>query len=138
MKSWGIKNRILLVAFLPAISISVSAGYLFTLRSAQESHRLLEAEKPADQYSGKTPCGELRFGQNSQILVKSLLRSALQDQDIRSISILSDKGDIMLHAGPQSYTTFPIEQLADDAELEIPGSKNHCLSRPCPLPQQKQ
>ncbi len=124
MKNWGIKNRIMLVAFLPAISISLLLGVLYTLNSAHEGHRLLKQKSLTITNQAKQLATSASSSKHTQILLKSLLRSALQDQDVRSISILSDKGDIMLHAGPQSYTAYQVNQFADGAEVPVEGSQN--------------
>ncbi|PID41893.1 MAG: hybrid sensor histidine kinase/response regulator [Proteobacteria bacterium] len=125
MKSWGIKNRILLLAFLPAILISLLPAVYFTYSTVTDSRHLFQqkgmvlADVAAELI--KTASSE----KNEKQRLYALLNAWLRDPDIRSLSILSGDGSIMLHAGPRSYSTFSKKNLYHGAIFH----SNHSHSR---------
>lgn len=106
MKNWGIKQRVLFVALMPAVVIAlVLAGYFLVLRYADTEESLIGQGRslarqlaPAAQYAV--------FAGNRQELGR-LVDTLLQEADVASITLYDRSGAVLARAGSARFSGDP-------------------------------
>ncbi|WP_145912614.1 ATP-binding protein [Endozoicomonas montiporae] len=120
----AVKQRILLMALLPGILISLIMGslYLWT-RFSELEHQLLEKAQSNSARLSTFIDFALTDGDLQQ--VQELSSLALEDGDVRAISLLDEHGREIIHAGPklgvaenlQKFPTIPTLVSGDESLL---------------------
>lgn len=98
MKNWGIKRRVLFLALLPALLVStLLAGYLIFKQSVDLEDTLKERGFALVRHLG--PASEYGVFSASSDILQPLISSALNEPDVRSITITDEQGETILTAG---------------------------------------
>ena len=105
----AVKQRILLMALLPGIIISLVMGslYLWT-RFSELEHLLLEKAQSNSARLATSIDFALTDGDMDQVQELSLL--ALEDRDVRAISLQDKHGNKIIHAGPRLSTNEDLKK----------------------------
>ena len=125
----AVKQRILLMALLPGIIISLVMGslYLWT-RFSELEHQLLEKAQSNSARLATFIDFALTDGDMGQVQELSTL--ALEDRDVRAISLQDEHGNKMVHAGPRLSA---IEDLKKFPTLQTLASGDESLLVTSPL-----
>ncbi|PIE43249.1 MAG: hybrid sensor histidine kinase/response regulator [Gammaproteobacteria bacterium] len=118
MKSWRVKNRIILLAFFPAIGISLLLGAYFTYITITDLRHHVKQKALALAGITAELLETTQSEKSDKTRLEPVLHAWLQDPDVRSVSILSENGSIMLHAGPQSHFKFSERYLRHSARYD--------------------
>ncbi len=96
---WSIKNRLLLLTILPALVIAIilsvilSANYVNDLDHLAKEQGMFTTRHIANMSSFALSMGDEKLQQ-------TLLNSALEDSQVRSVTLFDQKGQVLAHAGP--------------------------------------
>ncbi len=98
MKSWGIQSRVILMSLLPASLIAVMLGFYLMNVQLRELDDSLEERGRAIARQLAPACEYGVFSGNRTIL-EALARAALNETDVRSVSIADEAGRLLASAG---------------------------------------
>ncbi|MDE1460434.1 response regulator [Spartinivicinus poritis] len=100
LKQQGIKSRVLALALIPTISISLILGTFFTLARINDLDALL-LERSQTTIQQLIPITEHTLSLDNLSLIQEIASSALEKNDVRSVSLFSHTKVALAHAGPK-------------------------------------
>ncbi|WP_430459603.1 response regulator [Thalassolituus sp. LLYu03] len=103
MKNWTIQSRILLLALLPGIIISLILGSFFMTQHSRNLDDLLDQRALAMAKQLAPTCEYGVMTGNSGIL-QNIANGMLEERDVRAVSIYNQDVEILAHAGPKMLT----------------------------------
>lgn len=103
MKNWTIQNRILFLALLPGVVISLILGSFFMTQHSRNLDDLLEQRALAMAKQLAPTCEYGVMTGNTGIL-QNIANNMLEERDVRSVSIYNQDVEILAHAGPKMLT----------------------------------
>lgn len=103
MKSWTIQSRILFLALLPGIIISLILGSFFMTQHSGNLDDLLDQRALAMAKQLAPTCEYGIMTGNSGIL-QNIANNMLEERDVRSVSIYNQDVEILAHSGPKMLT----------------------------------
>ncbi|MCK5880868.1 MAG: hypothetical protein KAG18_03270, partial [Sinobacterium sp.] len=102
----GLRSNILLITLLPSCLISLALGlYLNHARNADLSEFISERGQTTTQQFTYT--ARLAFQQDQTDILQLWANSALEEKGLRSVSIVNESGQSLIHAGPQTLLQPP-------------------------------
>ena len=124
----AVKQRILLMALLPGIVISLIMGslYLWT-RFSELEHQLLEKAQSNSARLSTFIDFALTDGDLQQ--VQELSSLALEDRDVRAISLLDEHGRKIIHAGPRLSVAEELQKFPTVQTL-VSGDESLLITSP--------
>ncbi len=103
MKSWGIKSRVILMSLLPASLIAVLLGlYLMNVQIREIDESMHERGRAIARQLA--PACEYGVFSGNRAILESLARAALNETDVRSVTIADEAGKILASAGKQALS----------------------------------
>ncbi|MGI0115929.1 two-component sensor histidine kinase BarA [Zooshikella sp. RANM57] len=99
----GLKNRVFALALLPTITISLVLGVFFTIARLNDLDTLL-LERSQATVEQLVPMSEYGLQLENNKLLQRLASSALEKNDVRSITLYSHEKQPVIHAGPRMLT----------------------------------
>ncbi|RRJ85147.1 ATP-binding protein [Aestuariirhabdus litorea] len=139
-KNSGIKQRVLAMALLPTLSITLMLGVFFTLTRLKDLDNLLfeRSLTIAEQFTATASFG---YPADDSPLLQEVANAALEKSDVRAISLYNAAGTRIIHSGPgmlpvhHPASPFGSQQqiLQGDRSLRIitpiyPPAENHLHS----------
>lgn len=118
-----VRQRILVMALLPGIFISaVMAGLYLWTRFSELDHQLLE--KAQSNTAQLTTFINVALSDNDLNQAQELVALALEDPDVRAISLLNAYGSELMHGGPtlhpvDDHQRFPATQMIVSGEKSL-------------------
>lgn len=103
MKNWTIQSRILLLALLPGIIISLILGSFFMSQHSRNLDDLLDQRALAMAKQLAPTCEYGVMTGNTGIL-QNIANNMLEERDVRAVSIYNQDVEILAHAGPKMMT----------------------------------
>lgn len=100
MKHWSIKNRILFLAVVPGLLISLVLSAFFVIDRNRDLNDLLEQRTMAMAKQLAPTCEYGIMVGNTGIL-QNIASSMLEERDVRSVSIFDKDINLLAHAGPR-------------------------------------
>ncbi len=103
MNNWSIRNRILLMALLPGVMVSLVLGMFFIAGRASDLSDLLEARALA---MGKQLAPTCEYGVmtgNTGIL-QNIANNMLEERDVRAVNLFDQEMNLLAHSGPRMIT----------------------------------
>ncbi|KEI71600.1 response regulator [Endozoicomonas elysicola] len=104
------RQRILLLAFLPGIIVSLLMGGVYLSKRYSELDNQLMS-KALTQSEQKAAIAALLLHKTQREELQTLISMLLDDMDIRAVSLVNEKGKEVLHAGPTLTATGKISSL---------------------------
>ncbi len=98
-KNSGIKQRVMAMALLPTLSITLLLGVFFTLTRLNDLDSVLFERSLATAEQFTAIAGYQVKNQDKQLL-QDIANSALEKADVRSITIYDSNADQRVHSGP--------------------------------------
>ncbi|MCG8609540.1 MAG: two-component sensor histidine kinase BarA [Pseudomonadales bacterium] len=117
MKRWGIKNRVLILAIFPTVAIALVLGIVFTQTRLNNIDQLLIDRGQSISRQLATACEYGIFTRNITLL-KSLSNSTLEERDVRTITVLDSKHNVILHTGPRNHLNIDRNNLPNRTILQ--------------------
>lgn len=110
------RQRILLLAFLPGIIVSILMGSVYLSKRYNELDNQLMTKALTQSEQKAAIAAFLLHDKNvlhntQRVELQSLISMLLDDMDIRAISLVDEKGEEILHAGPTLTVTGKIPSL---------------------------
>ncbi|WP_426417301.1 ATP-binding protein [Aestuariirhabdus sp. LZHN29] len=98
-KNSGIKQRVLAMALLPTLSITLMLGVFFTLTRLKDLDNLLfeRSQTISEQFTATVGFG-YRDDETTQL--QEIANSALEKSDVRAVSLYDAAGNRIIHSGP--------------------------------------
>lgn len=112
LKSWGIRERIVFVAIMPATLIAIVLATYFLLSRYADAERGL-TERSHALIKLLTPAVEYGVFSGNRDELNQLISGLAQAPDIKSVAIYDNRGAVLAQAGTQGLALDP-QQLADD------------------------
>ncbi|MDK2777651.1 MAG: response regulator [Pseudomonadota bacterium] len=103
MKNWTIQSRILFLALLPGVIISLILGGFFMSQHSRNLDDLLEQRALAMAKQLAPTCEYGVMTGNTGIL-QNIANNMLEERDVRSVSIYNQDVQPLAHAGPKMLT----------------------------------
>ncbi|WP_419811244.1 ATP-binding protein [Bacterioplanoides sp.] len=103
MKHWKIQSRIMLMALLPGIIVSLTLGLFFIYDRNQDLNDLLDRRAMAMAKQLAPTCEYGVMSGNLGIL-QNIANNMLEERDVRSVSIYNQDVEILAHSGPKMMT----------------------------------
>lgn len=103
MKHWKIQSRIMYMALVPGIIVSLTLGLFFIVDRKRDLDDLLNQRALAMAKQLAPTCEYGVMTGNSGIL-QNIANNMLEERDVRSVSIYNQDVDILAHAGPKMMT----------------------------------
>jgi len=103
MNNWSIRNRILLMALLPGVMVSLVLGMFFIVGRTTDLSDLLEARALA---MGKQLAPTCEYGVmtgNTGIL-QNIANNMLEERDVRAVNLFDQDMNLLAHSGPRMIT----------------------------------
>lgn len=100
MNHWSIQNRILFLAIVPGLLISLVLGAFFILDRNRDLDDLLEQRTMA-MAKQLAPTCEYGIMVGNVGILQNIASSMLEERDVRSVSIYDKDVNILAHAGPR-------------------------------------
>ncbi|MET4758904.1 response regulator [Endozoicomonas sp. NE40] len=124
----AVKQRILLMALLPGIIISLIMGslYLWT-RFSELEHQLLE--KAQSNSARLSTFIDFALTESDLQQVQELSSLALEDRDVRAISLLDEHGREIIHAGPKLSVAEDLQKFPTVQTL-VSGDESLLITSP--------
>lgn len=117
MKRWGIKNRVLILAIFPTITIALILGLVFTQTRLKNIDDLL-VDKGLSISRQLAIASEYGVVTNNLQLLHALANGVLEERDVRSVIILgtgsSDNNNALAHVGPKIEDDIDYDKLPQD------------------------
>lgn len=106
MYQWGIKQRVLLLALVPTITISLLLGVYFTSIRLQDLNQALQDRGDAIA-SRLAPAAEYGVLIGSANILSNLARNALEEDEVSSVGFYTRNGDEIVALGKRITTFTP-------------------------------
>lgn len=103
MNHWTIQNRILFLALLPGVLVTLVLGIFFMSERAQDLNSLLE-ERALAMAKQLAPTSEYGVMTGSTGILQNIANHMLDEKDVRAVSIYNPDMQTMAHAGPKMQT----------------------------------
>ena len=103
---WGVRQKVLLVALLPTVVITLLLGLFFTHSWISNISQLLN-ERGNSLSRQLAAASEYGLYTGNRNLLFGLASSMLDEPDVRSISLYNAKGSEIVHTGPQLALHVP-------------------------------
>lgn len=103
MKHWKIQSRIMFMALVPGIIVSLTLGLFFIYDRNQDLDDLLNQRALAMAKQLAPTCEYGVMTGNAGIL-QNIAANMLEERDVRSVSIYNQDVEILAHAGPKMMT----------------------------------
>ncbi len=111
---WSIKNRLLLLTLLPALSIALLLSIILSATYVNDLDQLAKDQGTLTALQ-LSSIGSFAINSHDKALQQSLLNSALESSYVRAISLFDEKRQLIAHAGPKmlSLTVLNAEKNND-------------------------
>ncbi|WP_422448346.1 response regulator [Endozoicomonas sp. ALB091] len=109
------RQRILLLAFLPGIIVSLLMGAVYLVKRYQELDNQLMA-KALTQSGQQAAVASLLLDNTRHKELQALISMLLDDRDIRAVSLVDEQGRETLHAGPKLTATGNLASLLEPGQ----------------------
>jgi len=109
MLNWGIRNKILLLALLPSIAVSLLLGSYLSFTRIDDLRGFIHERGAATSQQLAAIC-QYALRNDDLPLLRAVAAAALEEKGIRAVSIFNADGKRIVHAGPQMlapYSTDP-------------------------------
>ncbi len=116
MNHWTIQNRILFLALLPGVLVTLVLGIFFMSERAQDLNNLLE-ERALAMVKQLAPTSEYGVMTGSSGILQNIANNMLEELDVRAVSIYNPDMVVMAHAGPRMHTERLGQQQLLDGQL---------------------
>ena len=118
MKNWSIQSRVLFLALLPGVVISLILGIFFMSQHSRNLDSLLE-ERALAMAKQLAPTCEYGVMTGNTGILQNIANNMLEERDVRSVSIYNQNVEVLAHAGPKMLTnqTSPSELSANQLQL---------------------
>ncbi len=113
MRKWGVKNRVLVLALFPAITIALILGIVFTHTQISSINNLLN-ERGLSLGRQLATASEYGVFTGNRALLLSLTNATLEEKDVRSLTILDNFHRSLVHSGPKMLSTINPAKLPND------------------------
>src|SRR5690606_2000528 len=94
MNHWTIQNRILFLALLPGVRVTLVLGIFFMSERARDLNNLLE-ERALAMVKQLAPTSEYGVMTGSSGILQNISNNMLEEQDVRAVSIYNPDMVIM-------------------------------------------
>ncbi|MCP5161626.1 MAG: response regulator [Hahellaceae bacterium] len=132
MNKWGIRKRVLVLALLPAITIALILGLVFTHTKLQNIDSIL-TERGASLGRQLAVACEFGIFTANRNLLSSLANSTLEEKDVRSLVIFDRYHRALVQTGPKMLLTPQLEQLSLDTPTHKRGEESSLFIVPVRL-----
>ncbi|MFE8072368.1 hypothetical protein QQM79_15025 [Marinobacteraceae bacterium S3BR75-40.1] len=111
MRRWGIRKKVLVMALVPTVTITLLLGLFFTHSWVENISSLLQerGESLSRQLAAASEYGTFTGNRN---LLFSLASSMLEEKDVRSVTIFDTQGEELVHTGPRLNVPKPGQLLS--------------------------
>ena len=103
MKNWNIQNRILFLALLPGIIVSLVLGTFFITERARDLGDLLE-QRTLAMAKQLAPTCEYGVMTGSVGILQNIANNMLEEIDVRAVTLYNQDMQTLAHAGPRMLT----------------------------------
>lgn len=103
MKHWKIQTRIMFMALLPGVIVSLTLGVFFISDRSQDLDDLLDQRAMA-MAKQLAPTCEYGVMTGNVGILQNIANNMLEERDVRAVSIYNQDVDILAHAGPKMMT----------------------------------
>lgn len=118
MKNWTIQSRILFLALLPGIIVSVVLGIFFMTERARDLNDLLD-QRALAMAKQLAPTCEYGVMTGNVGILQNIANNMLEEKDVRSVSIYNQDVEILAHAGPKMLTERIGSAELQDNQLQL-------------------
>ena len=113
MKRWGIKNRVLILAIFPTVTIALILGLVFTQTRIKNIDDLL-IEKGLSTSRQLAIASEFGISPPRKDMLLGLANGALEENDVRSLVILNAHNKVLIQVGRRVNETVNFNHLPED------------------------
>ena len=100
MNHWSIRNRILLMALLPGVMVSLVLGMFFIAGRASDLSDLLE-ERALAMAKQLAPTCEYGVMTGNSGILQNIANNMLEERDVRAVNLFDQEMNLLAHAGPR-------------------------------------
>lgn len=118
MKNWTIQSRILFLALLPGVIVSVVLGIFFMAERARDLNDLLDQRSLA-MAKQLAPTCEYGVMTGNVGILQNIANNMLEEKDVRSVSIYNQDVEILAHSGPKMLTERIGSAELQDNQLQL-------------------
>jgi two-component system sensor histidine kinase BarA len=108
MLNWGIRNKILLLALLPSIAVSLLLGSYLSFTRIDDLRGFIHERGAATSQQLAAIC-QHALRNDDLPLLRAVAAAALEEKGIRAVSIFNADGKRIVHAGPQMLPPYSTE-----------------------------
>ncbi|MEK9711948.1 MAG: hypothetical protein VW258_05220, partial [Thalassolituus sp.] len=100
MNHWSIRNRILFMALMPGIMVSLVLGIFFIASRSGDLNDLVE-QRALAMAKQLAPTCEYGVMTGSLGILQNIANNMLEERDVRAINLYDQEMNILAHAGPR-------------------------------------
>jgi len=100
MLNWGIRNKILLLALLPSLAVSLLLGSYLSFTRIDDLRGFIRERGAATSQQLAAICQHALRAQDLPML-RSIAAATLEEKGIRAVAVFDAQGKKLVHAGPQ-------------------------------------
>ncbi|MEC8103054.1 MAG: response regulator [Pseudomonadota bacterium] len=118
MKHWSIRYRILLIALLPGVMVSLLLGMFFIVGRATDLSELLETRALA---MGKQLAPTCEYGvmTGNRGILQNIANNMLEERDVRAVNLFDQEMNLLAHAGPRMISDRVSATALKDDQLQL-------------------
>lgn len=118
MIQWSIRNRILFMALLPGVLVSLVLGVFFIAGRANDLNDLLE-QRALAMAKQLAPTCEYGVMTGSLGILQNIANSMLEEQDVRAVNIYDQEMNLLAHSGPRMLADGNTATRLHDNQLQL-------------------
>lgn len=136
MKNWNIKTRVILLALIPSIIISVLLGSDFTLTRFKELEEQVQREGTFIT-AELTAASKYALTNNDQSVLQNLAETSVENVDIAAVAIFDKNKNLVAYSGPDSsrVNINPKNNKKTDLLNTVKLNGHYFFTQPIILPQ---
>ena len=118
MKNWSIRNRILFLALLPGLLLSLVLGIFFISGRSGDLQDLL-AQRALAMAKQLAPTCEYGVMTGSIGILQNIANSMLEERDVRAVNLYDQEMNLLAHAGPRMLSSRVGSTTVQDSQLQL-------------------
>ncbi|WP_370315413.1 ATP-binding protein [Thalassolituus sp.] len=118
MKNWSIRNRILFLALLPGVLVSLILGIFFISGRSSDLQDLL-SQRALAMAKQLAPTCEYGVMTGSVGILQNIANSMLEERDVRAVNLYDQEMNILAHAGPRMIANRIGSTVVKDSQLQL-------------------
>ena len=145
MLNWGIRNKILLLALLPSLAVSLLLGSYLSFTRIDDLRGFIRERGAATAQQLAAICQHALREQDLPLL-RSIAAATLEEKGIRAVAVFDAQGRKLVHAGPQmivpldaaapSLTALSERETPETLRFSLPIAANALVSDAVFVPQE--